>query len=158
LTLKKKYNYEIIKNKHSLLSVKFFYNIYIYRDVQYSASGQKILDIMCGDQPDGCTPKRWVDFLGNNPQSPFIFLMNITDTPYNTTKLNTNQTITITAVNTTQNLCSNPVNLPFYKAASCGCSVSSSFFNFILKKISILNNICFLGLSRILSGAGASAS
>jgi len=86
---------------------------------------------MCGDQPEGCTPKRWVDYLGNNPQSPFAFLMNLTDTPYNTTRLNTNQTITITPVNRTLNYCYQPVNLPFLKASACGCSVRRTFCKYM---------------------------
>lgn len=76
---------------------------------------------MCGSPQDGCTPKAFVDYLGNNPQSPFIFDMNITDTPYNISS-GTNETINITPINTTMSTCSEGVKLPYFKAPACGCS------------------------------------
>lgn len=92
------------------------------KDVQYSSSNQKILDIMCGSQPDGCSPKKFVDYLGNNPESPFIFNMNITDDHFNITEYNTNNTILINPVNTSQHSCYAPIDMLFYEAAPCGCS------------------------------------
>ena len=77
---------------------------------------------MCGSPPDGCTPKAFVDFLGFNQESPFKFDVNITDTPYDAYSNLTNKTIHITPINTTMSLCSKGVDLPFFKAAACGCS------------------------------------
>lgn len=92
------------------------------KNVQYAATGQSILDLMCGSQVDGCDPFKFVSYLGNNDQSPFIFDMNLTDTSYNTTGKYTNNTLVITPVNTTTTPCSKNVDFPWYKAASCGCS------------------------------------
>ena len=92
----------------------------IVRNVQYSASGQKILDIMCGSHQGGCTPKAFVDFLGDNSQSPFVFDMNITDSEYDY-----NSTLHIKPIDTTMNACYNSINMTYLKAAACGCSVSS---------------------------------
>lgn len=104
-----------------LLNNLICYNFYSFftfkRDVQYSASGQKILDIMCGSPTDGCTPKAFVDYLGDNPDSPFIFKMNITDTEYDY-----NSTLHLKPINTTMSSCSKSVDLPFFKAGPCGCS------------------------------------
>ena len=77
---------------------------------------------MCGSPTDGCTPKAFVDYLGNNPDSPFIFLVNITDTPYDIYSSNENKTLHITPINTTMSSCSQGVDLPFFKAGPCGCS------------------------------------
>lgn len=91
------------------------------KDVQYTASGQKILDIMCGDQPEGCSPKKFVDYLGNNPQSPFIFLMNVSDTQYTTHDVE-NKLIHIKPINTTGHNCYNSINMTFYQGSACSCS------------------------------------
>lgn len=72
---------------------------------------------MCGSPIDGCNPKAFVDYLGNNPQSPFIFDMNITDTDYDF-----NSTVHIKPINTTMSSCSQSIKLPFFKAPACGCS------------------------------------
>jgi len=72
---------------------------------------------MCGSQPDGCTPKTFVDYLGDNFKSPFIFKMNISDTGYDY-----NSTLHINPINTTMSSCSKGVDLPFFKAGACGCS------------------------------------
>lgn len=100
-----------------ILFVIIFIKFLLKRDVQYSASGQKILDIMCGSPTDGCTPKAFVDYLGDNPDSPFVFKMNITDTEYDY-----NSTLHLKPINTTMSSCSKSVDLPFFKAGPCGCS------------------------------------
>lgn len=105
------------------------------RDVQYSASGQKIMDVICGSQSDGCSPKKLVDFLGDNPQSPFVFKMDITDTPYNTTELNSNNTLYIQPVNTTQYSCSTKISSQYINATACGCSVSLCLLQFFIARL-----------------------
>lgn len=87
------------------------------KDVQYSSSGQKVMDLICGSPSGGCTPQKLVSFLGNNDQSPFIFDMNVTDSEYDY-----NSTLHITPVNTSMHHCNNNIDMPFYKATACGCS------------------------------------
>ena len=77
---------------------------------------------MCGDQPDGCSPVKLVDYLGNNPQSPFVFIMNVSDASYIAEDVE-NNLVHIKPVNTSQHECSNPINMEFWKAPACGCSV-----------------------------------
>lgn len=99
-----------------------YFNNELKRDVQYSASGQKILEIMCGSQPDGCNPERFVEYLGNNPQSPFIFNMNITNQSYNALDHDTGAVIAIKPVNTTLHSCASNIDMAWYQAPACGCS------------------------------------
>lgn len=87
------------------------------KDVQYSASGQKVIDILCGSPKEGCTPELFVTYLGNNPQSPFIFYMNVTDNEFDV-----NSTLHVNPVNTTTYPCSTQIDIPNYKAPACGCS------------------------------------
>lgn len=77
------------------------------------------MDLLCGTSVDKCSPQKFVDYLGNNPQSPFIFDMNITDSGYDF-----NSTLHITPVNTSMYKCSAPVVSALYNASACGCSVS----------------------------------
>lgn len=101
-----------------LRSLYFLIKKYLLnRDVQYAASSQKVLDLICGIQVNGCSPKALAEYLGNNPLSPFIFDVNISDTDYIT-----NENILIKPINTTLNQCYNNVNMPFFKAAACGCA------------------------------------
>ena len=83
---------------------------------------------MCGSNPGGCSPKAFVDYLGNNVQSPFIFIMNISDSEYDF-----NSTLRIKPANTTMQKCSQNVDMPYFKALSCSCSVRFIFicFNFL---------------------------
>lgn len=120
--------------------------------MQFSASGQKITDVICGSPPDGCSPSNLVNFLGDNPQSPFVFKMNITDTPYNTTEYMSNNTLLITPVNTTQYSCSKNIQSLYLNATACGCSVS--FLNFFTGlSESFINNHLIQGLPRFVSSA-----
>jgi len=44
------------------------------RDVQNPSSGQKALDMLCGESAEKCTPKDWLNFMGDknkNPMAPF---------------------------------------------------------------------------------------
>ena len=100
------------------LKTKNIHIYYLIRDVQNPSSGQKALDILCGSHEGGCSPKGFVEFIGNNPESPFKFLMNITDEEYDF-----NSTLHIKPANTTLHKCSQNIDLPYYKAESCGCSV-----------------------------------
>jgi hypothetical protein len=87
------------------------------RDVQYAASSQKVLDLLCGAQLNGCSPKALVEYLGNNPFSPFIFDINITETSYHTIN-----NIHIKPINTSLKECSANINMQFYKATACSCA------------------------------------
>jgi Niemann-Pick C1 protein len=91
------------------------------KGVQYSATGQTILDLLCGSQKDGCTPERFVEYLGNNAQSPFIFTMNITDEGYEATDVD-GATVEIIPANTTLHSCSKNIDMTWYQAPACGCS------------------------------------
>jgi hypothetical protein len=100
------------------------------KDVQYSASGQKALDVMCGSPSSGCTPDGFVIFLGNNDHSPFVFLMNITDESYLF-----NGSIPITPVNSSVYNCSTKIDIPNFTSESCGCSVRiyiNNYFNLMI--------------------------
>lgn len=85
--------------------------------MQYAASSQKVLDLICGIQPNGCSPKALVEYLGNNPLSPFIFDINITNYEYDF-----NETVHIKPINTSLKSCNQNINMPYYKAAACGCA------------------------------------
>ena len=87
------------------------------RDVQYSASSQKVTDLLCGSPSDGCSPKTFVKFIGNNPESPFAINVNIADEPFVH-----NSTLLITPSNQTTVFCNEYINLPHYKALACSCS------------------------------------
>ena len=87
------------------------------KDVQYSASNQKIMDLLCGTSVDDCTPEKFVTFLGTNPETPFIFNMNLTDDPFQL-----NETVRITPANSTMYSCSRPFSTWFLNATACGCS------------------------------------
>jgi len=103
----------------SFLSSGFLYFklFYFNRDVQYSASSQKVTELLCGSPQDGCSPEAFVKFIGNNNESPFSINVYIADEPflYNSTQL-------ITPTNTTTVLCNQNINLPHFKALACSCS------------------------------------
>ena len=85
--------------------------------MQYPASNGKITDLLCGSPDGGCTPKLFVDYIGNNPLAPFIFNVNITDDPFNY-----NSTVIITPINTTMFKCSERAISPYFEAYACGCA------------------------------------
>lgn len=87
------------------------------KDVPYPASNQKILDIMCGSSEGGCTPSGFVEFVGNNPQAPFVINMNITDKEFDY-----NASIHIKPTNTLMHKCSLNINMTYYQAPACGCT------------------------------------
>ena len=85
--------------------------------MQYPASNGKITDLLCGSPDGGCTPKLFVDYIGNNPLAPFVFNVNITDDPFNY-----NSTVQIIPVNTTMFVCSEKAVSPNFEASACGCA------------------------------------
>ena len=63
-------------------------------------------------------PKTLVTYLGNNPLSPFIFDINVTNTEYDY-----NANIHIKPRNNTfLQQCFKNINLPYFKSYACGCS------------------------------------
>jgi hypothetical protein len=63
-------------------------------------------------------PKTLVTYLGNNPLSPFIFDINVTDTEYDY-----NANIHIKPKNNAfLQECSKKIDIPYYKSYACGCS------------------------------------
>lgn len=92
-------NYEITP-----FFVERFYNS--CKDVKFSSSNGKVLDLLCGTT--ACTPEKLVYFLGNNPQSPFVFNVILTNDS--------------NAANSTSFDCNTSINEKYYKAGACGCS------------------------------------
>ncbi|RNA21587.1 Niemann-Pick C1, partial [Brachionus plicatilis] len=87
------------------------------QDVQYAASNQKVMDLLCGTSAESCSPEIFVNYLGHNSQTPFIFNMNITENEYNF-----NSTLHIKPKNTTMYECSKQVTTENFNASACGCS------------------------------------
>jgi Niemann-Pick C1 protein len=87
-------------------------------DVQFSASNQKIMDLLCGTTVDDCSPYKFVNFLGNNPQTPFIFNMNLTDL----NEFQFNSTVKVKPQNSTMYKCSEAFSTHYQNASACGCS------------------------------------
>jgi hypothetical protein len=85
------------------------------RDVKYTASNQKALDLLCGDSQ--CTPVKLVTFIGNNKYAPFTFNLNVTDSDFYY-----NETTHIIPKNSTAYKCSEPISSANYNASACGCS------------------------------------
>ena len=85
------------------------------KNVQYSASNQKILDLLCGSPQDGCSPEKLVVFLATNSQNPLTFDMQISDD--NITGLMPR--------NGTIYKCGDNLNMTYYEAPACGCIVNN---------------------------------
>jgi hypothetical protein len=75
------------------------------------------MDILCGRSVDDCSPYLFAAYIGNNPQSPFIFHINVTDTAFDY-----NSTLHVTPLNTTTYNCYEPMITPWGNASACGCS------------------------------------
>ena len=90
--------------------------LFFERDVKFSSGNEKVLDILCGTHQ--CSPATFVNFLGSNPETPFIFNINITDSSYLL-----NGTIEIIPHNSTAFICNSTVISEYYNGSACGCSV-----------------------------------
>lgn len=88
--------------------------------MQYPASNQKVMDLICGTSP--CTPKKLIDYMGNNPKSPFFFDMFIQDTPIDVNDTH-NNLIHVIPTNTQMYFCDKGVNMTYFRGAACGCAV-----------------------------------
>ena len=74
---------------------------------------------MCGSPTGGCNPQALVNYLGNNPEAPFLFTVNITDNEFDY-----NATIHVKPANSTMFTCSQALKSKWFNAPACGCSVS----------------------------------
>jgi len=55
------------------------------RDVQNPSSGKHALDMLCGKDASTCTPKYWLQFMGNKTMNPMVpFMINFVLTPNDT--------------------------------------------------------------------------
>ncbi|XP_067952153.1 NPC intracellular cholesterol transporter 1-like [Watersipora subatra] len=87
------------------------------KDVQFPSNNQKAIGILCGTTGDTCSPKIWLDFLGDNSATPFTIHFTITDTPIKSTNYNGSE-VMLTPLNETSFSCT---DRPSADESTCSC-------------------------------------